>query len=163
MILRPCDILLWRCDPSSSWVERLIGWGESLLHESAPGGRQYYHVAFVSANPALMYSSEPPKIDLYPVPDPLPDNIEVYRLKATPTPDQIAAIVAYAESRCGRWYPFLGVLTAGWLSGNLEFCSQYTEDSLAAGQIVLSTDIRFTSPDDIAASPLLTPVCSSPS
>ena len=129
-----------------------------MLKERAPGNAWFYHVAFVSENPKMMYSSQPPKIGLYPIPDPLEDHIDIYRLIRPPAPEQLVSIFKYAAGRVGRWYPFLGVLTAGWLSGNLEFCSQYTEDSFACGQIVLSTDIRFTSPDDIAASPLIAKV-----
>jgi len=154
MTLLPGDLLLWRVDPSASVIDRLVGWGESLLKQRSPNG-QYYHVSFVSEDVTQMWSSQPPKIDLYPIPDPLPDHVEVDRLIAPITPAQLSAIFAYAQSRRGRWYPFLGVLTAGWLSGNLEFCSQFTEDSYAAGQIVLSPDIRFTSPDDIANSLLI--------
>jgi hypothetical protein len=129
-----------------------------MLKERTPQDAQYYHVAFVSADPTKMYSSQPPKVGLYPIEYPFPDHVEVCRLIHPPTPEQLTAIFKYADSRLGRLYPFLGVLTAGWLSGNLEFCSQFTEDSFACGQIVLSTDIRFTSPDDIAASPLMVPV-----
>lgn len=153
-MIQPGDILLWRVDPRAPVLDRLIGWGEKLIKQRGPQDSQYYHVAFVSQDVTQMYSSQPPMIDLYPVPDPIEDHIEIYRLKnplAASWPD----IFKYAESRRGRIYPFLGVLTAGWLSGNLEFCSQYTEDSFACGQVVLSSAIRFTSPDDIASSPSL--------
>ena len=77
-------------------------------------------------------------------------------MKAGLNADQLKAIFAYADSRLGRLYDFLGVCTAGVVEfGGLEFCSQYTEDSFAAGQVVLSPDIRFTSPDDIASSDML--------
>jgi hypothetical protein len=102
-----------------------------------------------------MYSSQPPKINLYPISDPLPFNVEVYRLKVAPSQDQIAAIFAYAESRRKRCYDFIGVLTVGMVElGGLEFCSKYTEDSFAAGQIVLSSAIQFPTPDQIVCSPL---------
>jgi len=156
MTLQPGDILLWRVDPGANLLDRFVGWGESFLHQKTPQGYQYYHVAFVSMDIRRMYSSQPPKINLYDIPDPLPDNIEVWRLK-NPAAASWPGIFRYANSRCGRVYPFLGVLTAGWLSGNLEFCSQFTEDSFACGQVVLSQSIRFTSPDDIASSALLTP------
>jgi hypothetical protein len=149
------DLLLWRVDSNAGWVDRLIGWGESLIKQRTPQGYQYYHVAFVSANPAFMYSSQPPKIDLYPIPDPLPQNVEVWRLKESVSPEGLSNVFRYAESRRGRLYPFLGVLSAGWLQGNLEFCSQYTEDSFCEYPVALCEDIRFTSPDDIAASNLI--------
>jgi hypothetical protein len=154
VILQPADVLCWRVMAGTSWFERLIGWGERRLGDQT-GPAAFYHCAFVAQDTTKMYASKPPKIDLYPIPNSLPSYIEVHRLKVPPSSAQLQAIFAYAESRRGKWYPILGVLTAGWLSGNLEFCSQYTEDSFADGQIVLAPNIRFTTPDDIAASPLL--------
>ena len=150
------DVLLWRVGPGAPLLDRFIGWGESLIKQRTPQGYQYYHVAIVSASPKFMYSSQPPKIDLYPVPDPMEDHIEVYRLKGGASPQGLTNVFAYAESRRGRWYPFLGVLTAGWLQGNLEFCSQLTEDAYCEYPVALCEDIRFTSPDDIASSKFLT-------
>jgi hypothetical protein len=154
-MLQPGDVLLWRVVPQAPWKDRLIGWGENLIHQVASDGYEYYHVAFVSNDTNQMYSSQPPKIDLYPIPKPLPDYVEVYRTITPLDHVQLINIFKYAESRRGRPYPFIGVLTIGWLSGNLEFCSQYTEDSFACGQVVLSDDIRFTTPDDIANSSLI--------
>jgi hypothetical protein len=150
VILQPADILLFRVDPGAPLWDRAVGWGERFLKQTTPQDSQYYHVAFVSIDTTQMYSSQPPKIDLYPIPQPLPSYIQVYRSKVALTPDQLKAIFTYAESRRGRIYPFLGVLTAGWLSGNLEFCSQFAEDSFAEGDVLLSPKIRFTTPDDIA-------------
>ena len=155
-ILLPADILAWRVDPKASVIDRLIGWGEYNLQEKTPQGYQYYHVAFVAPNTKQMYSAQPPSLNLYPIEDPLPDHIEVYRMIKTPSTEQLSSIFRYAEGRRGTWYDFLGVMTAGFIEiGGLEFCSQYTEDSFANGQIVLASDIRFTTPDDIAGSPYL--------
>lgn len=153
MILEPGDILLWRIYPGASLLDRFVGWGENKILKQAPISKyQYYHVAFVAANPKNYYSAQPPKIDKFLVPDPLPDNVEVYRWVEPLSSDGLNKVFQYAESRRGSWYPFLGVLTAGWLSGNLEFCSQYTEDSFAHYPRLLSPNIRFTTPDDIASS-----------
>lgn len=157
--LQPGDILLWRVGPEASWVDRLIGWGESMIHEKTPQKAQYYHVAFVSGDVTKMYSSQPLRIKLYSVPDPLPSWIEVYRLKGTIDPEGLGRVFAYADSRCGRFYDFLGVFTAGRIElGGLEFCSQLTEDAFFEYPIALSPDVRFSSPDDIAASTALTRV-----
>lgn len=153
--LQPGDILAWRVDKEAPIWDRLIGWGESLIKQRTPQGYQYYHVAIVSPDVQRMYSSQPPKIDLYPVPDPLPSHIEVYRLKGGAAFPGLANVFKYAESRRGRWYPMLGVITAGWLQGNLEFCSQLTEDSFCQYPVALCQNIRFSSPDDIAASSAL--------
>ena len=151
--LQPADILLWRVDPKASFWDRLIGWGESKIGELTPQGYQYYHVGFVAANPKNYYQAKPPKLDKFILPDPFDFNIEVYRLKTPPTVEGLARIFAYAESRRGTWYDFLGVATFGFIElGGLEFCSQYTEDSFAHDGILLCPDIRFATPDDIAAS-----------
>ena len=154
MTLQPADLLCWRVTPLAPWIGQLIGWGERQVLHDQKGPAAYYHIAFIAADTSKMYASKPPKIDLYPIPDPLPPYIEVHRLKVHPTDTQLQAIFTYAESRRGKWYPFLGVLTAGWLSGNLEFCSQYVEDAFAEGQYILCPDIRFSTPDDVAGSTL---------
>ena len=154
MILLPGDILCWCVTNQAPLMGLMIGAVERKIGDQV-GPAAFYHCAIVSANTSLMYASRPPRIDLYPIPLPLPAYIEVRRTKVKLTDEQIKAIFYYAESRRGRLYPFLGVLTAGWLSGNLEFCSQYVEDSYANGQVVLAPDIRFTTPDDIANSGLL--------
>lgn len=152
-MIQPGDLLLWRVDPQASLVDRLIGWGESKLRQRTPQGYQYYHVAFVSADPKYMYSSQPPCINLYPIPDPLPSYIEVYRLKDLANEAGLAFVFAYAESRRGRWYDFLGVLTAGLIEvGGLEFCSQLAMDAFVHYPVCLCENIRFASPDDIAGS-----------
>jgi len=151
--LQPADILLWRCDSSASWIDRLVGWGESKIGETTPQGYHYYHVAFVAANPKNYYSSQPPKVDKFICPQTWSANVEVWRLKMALSGSQLNSIFEYAESRRGKLYPFLSVLSFGMVQlGGLEFCSQYTEDSFAHGQILLSPDCTFATPDDLAAS-----------
>ena len=154
MIL-PGDILAWRVDPKAPVIDRLIGWGESKIGQVAPKDAQYYHVAFIAANPKYFYSSQPPYINKFLLPDIMPFNVETYRTKMTLQPEGLANVFQYAESRRGRLYPFMGVLTLGWLQGNLEFCSQLVEDSFAHYPLLLCPDIRFTTPDDIVNSLLL--------
>jgi hypothetical protein len=155
MTLRPLDVLCWRVDKGAPLVGRMIGWAERRLGDQK-GTAAYYHVAFVSADVTKMYSSQPPRINLYPVPSPIPSYVEVRRLTTPPTPEQLKAIFEYADSRISRLYDFMGVCTAGFVEiGGLEFCSKYTLDSFAEGQIVLAPTIQFPTPDDIAASPLL--------
>ena len=156
MNLQPADLLLWRVDPSAGWFDRLVGWGESKLGLQGPGGYQYYHVAFVAPNPKNYYSSQPPTINKFICPDTWPTNVEQWRLNFQPSPRQLNSMFQYAESRRGKWYPFIAVATAGMLQiGGLECCSQYTEDTFARGQIFLSPDLMFATPDGIASSPLL--------
>lgn len=153
MTVQPGDILLWRVVPGAPLLDRLIGWGESKLKQRTATGYQYYHVAFVAADPKLMYSAQPPRIQLYPIPDPLPEYIEVWRLKERVTAHGLSNVFAYANLRLGKWYDFIGVLTAGFLEiGGLEFCSQLTEDAYCEYPVALCENIRFSSPDDIANS-----------
>lgn len=152
MELQPADILLWRIVKDSLWFERFIGWGEYHVLKEGKADYQYYHIAFVAANPKYYYSSQPPSIQKFLAPDQWPDNVEVFRRKEPFDPESLSNVFQYAESRRGRIYPFLGVFTAGWLQGNLEFCSQLTEDAFAHYPLLLCPDIRFSTPDDIASS-----------
>lgn len=104
-----------------------------------------------------MYQAKPTKTDLYPVPDPLPAYVEVWRFKAgLKDASGLARVFAYAESRRGKLYDWIGVLTAGFIEvGGLEFCSQLTEDAFLQYPYTLCPDVRFTTPDDIANSSLL--------
>lgn len=157
-MLQPGDILLWRVDPGAPLWDRLIGWGERMLKQSNSEKKNYYHVAFVSADPRMMYSAEPPRIALLPVPSPIPDYIEVYRVKSesAPGPIQLGLIFKYADSQIGRFYNFLGVLTGGYVQvGKFLFCSQFTWIAYSNGGIWLCPYEFLESPDDVAASSLL--------
>lgn len=146
--LVPGDILAWRVDPQASLVDRLIGWGEQKVLKDGTNGYAYYHISVVSRNPKQHYSAQPLKIDIYDLPDPLPDHVEVYR-KPNLDPISLERVFVYGDSRKGKLYPILGVLTAGWLSGNLEFCSQYTVDMWFQYTLNLSTNPRFSTPDNV--------------
>ena len=157
MTLQPLDVLAWKIGPESSWVERLVGWGERWTRQANSGRVNYSHVAFVSRNINWMYSAQPPRTNLYPVPDTFLSYIEVYRLKSVPNADQIRRICMYAQTRCGKWYPFLAVLTAGLVQiGGLEFCSELVNDSFQWGDLVLVPHHTCVSPDDLVASAALT-------
>jgi hypothetical protein len=154
MLLQPGDILAWCVTPDAPLVGRMIGWAERQLGDQK-GDAAYYHVAIVSQNITEMYASRPPKIDLYPTPLPLPNYIELHRLRIAPDSDQLKAVFSYAESRRGRPYDFLGVLTVGNVEmGGLEFCSKYVLDCFAEAQIVLAPNVQFPTPDDIGGSDL---------
>ncbi len=156
MNLLPGDILLWRIDKGAPLIDRLIGWGERRLKQDHSDVVNYYHVSFVSMNTAKMYSAQPPKIDLYWIPDPLPAYVEIYRVRQGLSDKQRTTIFRYAQMRCGKPYDFLGVLTGGFVEvGGLEFCSKYTNDSYSYGNITLCPSQELISPDDIAASPQL--------
>ena len=154
MNLQPGDILLWRVDPGAPLLDRLIGWAERRLGDQRSAA--YYHVGFVSNATSLFYEAKPPRVCLAPIPNPLPPYVEVYRLRGSIDPTALRRVLDYADTRIGRLYDFLGVLTAGFIEvGGLEFCSQYTEDSFAAYPVELCPDVKFTTPDDVANSAML--------
>lgn len=154
--LRPGDILLWRVVPGATWFERLIGWGEKFLHQIGSTNVNYYHVGFVGPGVFKYYESRVPVICNSDIPNPLPENIEVYRLKTPLTGDQLAKIYSYANSQLGKWYNLLGVLTGGFIQiGSFAFCSQYTWQAFTYAGIVLCPWESLESPDDIAASSML--------
>lgn len=158
-MLQPGDILMWRVDPGAPLLDRLIGWGERMLKQSDSAKKNYYHVGFVGPNYRNVYQSKPPAICCTEIPQPLPDNIEVYRLIVPPTPDQLKSIFTYANSQLGKWYNFLGVLTGGYVQiGSFQFCSQFTWIAYSAAGIQLCPFEFLESPDDIAASDKLTKI-----
>lgn len=153
--LLPGDILMWRIAQGASLVPRLIGWAESKLGQGSKS-RQYYHVGFVGPDNGHFYQSRPPKICNTPIPRPLPDYVEVYRLKQPPNAVELSRIFSYAESQVGKWYNFIGVLTWGYLQvGDLPYCSQFTWQAYTHGNILLCPWDKLESPDDIASSELL--------
>jgi hypothetical protein len=156
MNLLPGDILLWRVTKEAPWFGRLIGWGERLTKQANSKKRSYYHVGFCGAHPGYFYESRPPRICISVTPDPLPPYIEAYRVKGGLTNEQLERIFAYAKSRLGAWYNFLGILTLGYLNvAGDQFCSQFTNDAFTFGGIVLAPQDMLESPDDLAASSIL--------
>jgi|SRR6185437_10812215 len=153
--LQPGDILMFRIGPGASWYQRLIGWGQRILKEQG-GPNAYFHVGFVGPGIFKFYQSKPPAICNSDVPSPLPDYIEVYRLKNPLSDEQLKKIFTYANSQVGKWYNLLGVLTVGIIQiGSFAYCSQFTWQAYTYAGIVLCPWECLESPDDIAASPLL--------
>jgi hypothetical protein len=155
MIL-PGDILAFRVDPGAPVLDRLIGWGERMLKQSNSDKKNYYHVAIASQDPTMMYSAQPPRIGLFPIPAPLPDYIEIYRLINPQSPVELSAMYSYLTSRLGVPYNFLGVLTGGYIQiGSFEYCSQLTWIAETYGNRTLCPYEFLESPDDIVNSKIL--------
>lgn len=147
---------MWRIGPGASWIDRLIGWGERVLHQAGSRQVNYYHVGFVGPGVFKLYQSKPPVICNSDVPNPLPAYIEVYRFKEPISDDQMRRVFTYANSQLGKWYNFLGILTGGFIQvGSFSFCSQFTWQCFTYAGVVLCPWDELESPDDIAASPLL--------
>lgn len=147
---------MFRVDKGAPLMSRLIAWGERMLKQSDSDKRNYYHVGFVSADPRKFYQSKPPCICLSDVPQPLPDYIEVYRPITPLTPDQLKTIFAFADSKLGTLYNFLGVLTGGYVQiGQFMFCSQFTWIAYSKAGFYFCTYEFLESPDDIPTCPPL--------
>lgn len=147
---------MFRVDPGAPLLDRLIGWGERMLKQSDSTKRNYYHVAFVSADPTKMYSAQPPTIRLIDIPTPLPSYIEIYRPITALTPEQLQNIFAFADSKLGTLYNFLGVLTGGYIQiGQFMFCSQFTWIAYSQAGFYFCPYEFLESPDDIPTCPPL--------
>lgn len=159
VVIKPGDILLWRVGPGSSWVDRLIGYGEHLSGQVNSSTINYYHVAMVGVDVLHLYDSRPGGVDNRPIPVPLSDNIEVYRMKEPLTADELKAMWSYGNSQKGVGYNWIGVLTAGLVEVlGKPFCSELVwRMATYAGRVICPWKTCL-SPDDIAASSLLTRV-----
>jgi hypothetical protein len=155
--VQPADIVLYRVTGSSNWLDKLIGWGQRIIHQ-APSKATYCHVAIVGPDTAHIYEARWPRIqnslfDLSTIEKTL--IVEVYRVK-TMTPEQISGIMAAAHKRIGQRYDVLAILTFGILQiGPAAVCSQYVYECFLTANVVLCPWESLESPDDIAASALL--------
>lgn len=155
-MIQPGDILMFRVDPGAPLLNRMIGWGERMLRQSNSEKKNYYHVAMVAADNRKMWSAQPPWLDEYDVPSPLPDYIEVYRPITPFTPDQLVKMFAYADSVRHTIYNFLGVLTGGYVQvGHFLFCSQFIWIMGSRADFYFCQYEFLESPDDIPTCPPL--------
>jgi uncharacterized protein YycO len=154
---QPGDILLFRVSSSSNWLDKLIGWGQRVIRE-APTNAAYCHVALVGPDGEHLYEAKWPKIHNIPINvNALQKNIilETYRVKGISGPE-IRLVMDYARDHVGRHYDVLALLTFGYVQmGRSAVCSQFVWEAFTAAARVLCPYKDLTSPDDIAASPLL--------
>lgn len=152
-MIQPADILLWRVGPQASWIDRLIGWGETKTGEINSKTVNYYHVAMVGVDPLHFYDSRPGGVDNRLMPIPLPDNVEVYRFIDPLDDKQLLAMWTYANSQKGVGYNYIGCLTAGLIQiYGKPFCSELVwRMATYAGRVICPWQTCL-SPDDIAAS-----------
>lgn len=157
MGIQPGDVLLFRATSSSNLLDRLICWGQRIIH-AAPSDADYFHVGIVGNDVNHFYQAVWPKI-ANTVLDCTTINkttiIEVYRVKGI-TVGQVQAVMATAQSRVGEWYDVLAILTFGMIQlGHTAVCSQYVWQCFLNAGLVLCPFEALESPDDIAASSLL--------
>jgi hypothetical protein len=142
--------------PSAPLWDRAIGWGERMLKQSNSDKKNYYHVAFVDSDPTLMWSAQPPWIDRYAIPSPLPDYIEVYRPITPLTLGQLTNIFEYAQSVRHTLYNFLGVISGGYVQiGHFLYCSQFVWIAYSKAGFYFCSYEFLESPDDIPNCPPL--------
>lgn len=151
------DLILFRVSSSSNWLDKMIGWGQKVIHQ-APTSAAYCHVAIVGPTPERMYEAIWPKVrnsafDVTKVQKNL--IIEVYRVKDA-TPEQIGVVMAYCKSQIGQWYSVSSILSFGMLSwDHRPYCSLLAWRAWLKAYRELCPDEKMVSPDDIAASPSL--------
>jgi uncharacterized protein YycO len=157
---QPGDLLLFRVSKSSNWLDKLIGWGQRVIHQ-APGDATYCHVAIFGPDAGSIFEAVWPRIHNVPLDvTKVQKNLilEVYRVKDI-TPAQVALVLAAAKKRVGARYDVLAILTFGILQfGRATVCSQYAYQCFLDAGIVLGQWEDLESPDDIAASGKLTRV-----
>lgn len=154
--LRSGDVLLFRVVESSNWLDRLIGWGQKIIHQ-APSNATYCHAALIGSDASHIFEARWPKIHNVQMDwakMSKRNKIEVYRVNLTP--EQVTKIMDYARLCLGRWYDFLAILTFGLLQlGSTAVCSQFVWDCFTAAGVCLCPYESLESPDDLAASTLL--------
>ena len=148
------DILLYRVAAGSTWLDKLIGWGQKIIHQ-APTNAEYCHVALVGPLSNWLYEAHWPKIRnvlIDWVAMTRRNTVEAYRVKDI-TPEQIKKVMIYADKRVGEWYGLLTILTFGIFQfGPSAVCSQYVWECFTAADIALCEFENLESPDDLAAS-----------
>jgi hypothetical protein len=125
-LMQPNDILLFKVIPSSSYLDKLIGWGQRLFGR-VPKGLGYCHVALVDRDTDLMLEAKWPKtrvskIDLTELNKTY--GVELYRVRNA-TPEQIDLAINWAHDHLDEWYDIPLFLT-GWLAvKHSEVCSTF--------------------------------------
>jgi hypothetical protein len=151
------DVLLFRVSSSSNTLDRLIAWGQRIIHES-PTTADYCHVALVGPDPEHMYEAKWPRIHNVPIDlGALQKNIilETYRNRNL-TPEQIGLLMNYAQKHVGQRYDLLALLTLGYVQlGRTAVCSEFVWRAFTSAGVLLCPWSALESPDDIAASALL--------
>lgn len=156
-MIQPADILLFRVAKQSSTLDKLIGWGQKVIHQ-APTLAEYCHAALVGPDYApgqpSMIEARWPRVHRIPldIADLEKRNpVEVYRVKDM-TPAQIEDVLGYAMEHVGVRYDMLAILTFGVLQlGNCDVCSQLDWESFTPAGIALCPFQGLLSPDDLAA------------
>ena len=153
-MMQLADILLFRVGPKSTLLDRLIGWGQRVIHQ-APTKLEYCHVAMIGPDPDSLFEARWPRIHniLLDMPDlQLHNPVEVYRLKGI-TQQQVNTVLEYAKHREGEWYNLTAILTFGAIQlGHSAVCSQYVWECFTAAGVCLCPYEDLESPDDIAGS-----------
>ncbi len=154
MNVEPGDILLFRVTSRSPLLDRLIGWGQKVIKQ-APSSAAYCHAALVGPDSGRLYEARWPKIHNIPIDwETLRKRnpIEVYRVKDI-RPEQVSAVLRFAENRVGRRYDVPAILTFGIIQfGHATVCSQFVWEAFTAADICLCPWEDLESPDDLATS-----------
>jgi hypothetical protein len=155
--LQPGDLLLFKVKPSSSLIDKFIGWGQKFM-KMAPTKAEYCHVALVSFDPEFIMEARWPKTRIYKI------NweeyhkkyeVQLFRVKNVTTRQRLDAI-HWAEDHLGEWYDLPSFLF-GWIQfKHSEICSTYVTKAEKASKIYFKTEKNgFITPDQVAAQTLI--------
>lgn len=155
--LHPADILLFKVKSTSSFKDKIIGWGQKLMG-FAPTKAEYCHVALVAFDPEFLMEARWPKTRIWKIDwEELHKNydMELYRVKNVTARQKLDAI-HWAEDHLNEWYNILELL-GGWIAfKHAQICSTYVSNSEKAARIFFKTKKNgFITPDQIAADPLI--------
>ena len=148
------DLILFRVTQSANWFDRLIAYGQRLIHE-APTSADYCHVAIAAENPYEIYEARWPKIHKCPFEIAKVSRglvVEVYRVKGKTT-EQVAKVMDYCRSQLGEWYPVSAILSFGRFQfGKGPYCSQLAWRAWQQADVLLFPYEAMQPPDAIPAS-----------
>jgi cell wall-associated NlpC family hydrolase len=153
----PGDLLLFRIKHSSSWIAKLIGWGQKIIRH-APTKAEYCHVAIVAFDTDFILEATWPKTRISKINWEKWNkeyDLQLFCVKNI-TPMQVVDAIFWAEDHLGEWYDILALFD-GWVDiRHAEICSTYVQKAYKAAGVEFKVDERnFITPDEIAASDLV--------
>jgi hypothetical protein len=153
MKLQPGDILLFQVNKHSPIHDKIIAFGEWLLHKQF-AKHKYCHAAMVDEDTTLMLEAVWPKTHVYTITG-RGNTVDVYRVKRA-SKKQIKVALDWAHANLNVWYN-VGKLFFGLFPRKHEvICSTYVAGAWKAAGVVLGDlDEKVFSPDEIATSPLI--------
>jgi hypothetical protein len=151
-LMQPGDILLFKVEKKSTFVEKLIALGQRF-YRHVPKQVKYCHVALVDKDTDLMLEAVWPKtrvtkIDFAKIEQ--HENVELYRVRKI-TPEQIDQVINWAHDHLDEWYDVPLLLTGFLDSKHAEVCSTFVSHAERAAQLEIPSGCsnkKLIVPDD---------------